>query len=483
VRFLLERLGAIADANSGEEWQGARLAAEAERGARRLAAAGVERGDRVVIRHGGSPAFFADLFAAWRAGACAVCLNPGTTDPELANLTAFVEAKALLSGAGQSAPNGVDAPNLQLAGGRGREAEPAEASALDDDALILFTSGTTGAPKGVLHTFRSLLARVALNQAHVGAADLARTLCVLPTHFGHGLIGNCLTPLLAESPLLLGPPGTVQGAAQLSKLIDAERITFMSSVPSYWKLALKVTKPPVGATLRRVHVGSAPLSSELWRQIGGWAGTDQVVNMYGITETANWLAGASARDGGVGDGRIGRMWGGAIAVLGADGAIRAHGEGEILVQSASLMKGYFRRPDLTEAVLRDGWFHTGDIGRIDVSGEAWLTGRAKYEINRGGLKVHPEDIDVLLERHPSVHEACAFSIPDDVAGEAVGVAVQFADGATVEPRALKAWGAERLAREKLPDRWWIVDEIPKTDRGKVNRDVVAKACLARKPSL
>ena len=479
----MQRLGAIADAKTGEEWSGAQLASEAERRARRLAAADVGRGDRVVIRHGGTPAFFADLFAAWRTGACAACINPGTTDPELANLAAFVEAKAILSGDAQTEPKGVDAPNLRLGERSGREAEPASASSLDDDALILFTSGTTGAPKGVVHTFRSLLARVALNQAHIGAADLARTLCVLPTHFGHGLIGNCLTPLLAGSPLLLGPPGTVQGAAQLAKLVDAERVTFMSSVPSYWKLALKVTKPPAGSTLRRVHVGSAPLSAELWRQIGAWAGTDEVVNMYGITETANWLAGASAREGGVGDGRIGRMWGGAIAVRGLDGSICGEGEGELLVQSASLMKGYFRRPDLTEAVLRDGWFHTGDIGRIDALGEVWLTGRAKYEINRGGLKVHPEDIDVLLERHEAVHEACAFAIPDEVAGESVGVAVQLADGAVLEPKALKAWSAERLAREKLPDRWWIVAEIPKTDRGKVNRDVVARACLARKPNL
>jgi acyl-CoA synthetase (AMP-forming)/AMP-acid ligase II len=443
---------------------------------------GVRHGDCVVIRHGGSPAFFADLFAVWRVGACAVCLNPGTTDPELANLAAFVEAKAILSGLGQPDPAGVDAPVFRLAES-GNEREPESAGTADDDALILFTSGTTGAPKGVLHTFRSLLARVALNQAHIGVADLARPLCVLPTHFGHGLIGNCLTPLLAGRPLLLGPPGTVQGAAQLARLIDAHGVTFMSSVPSYWKLALKVTKPPAGGTLRRVHVGSAPLSAELWERIAAWAGVDQVVNMYGITETANWLGGAPARDGGFGDGRIGRMWGGTIAVRTAEGAILPEGEGEIVVQSPSLMKGYFRRPDLTEAVLRDGWFRTGDIGRIEASGEAWLTGRAKYEINRGGLKVHPEDIDVLLERHEAVHEACAFAIPDEAAGESVGVAVQLADGAALEPKALKAWSAERLAREKLPDRWWIVDEIPKTDRGKVSRDAVAKACLARKPSL
>jgi len=482
MRLLSERVGRIIDARSGDVTSPAGLATEIEQRAGRLAAAGVGRGDRVIIRHGGTAVFFADLFAVWRVGACACCVNPGTTDPELANLAAFVAAKLVLSGNGQAQPEGLDAPCLQSADTTLPSTEPATASHQDDDALILFTSGTTGDPKGVLHTFRSLMARVALNQFQIGDADLATTLCVLPTHFGHGLIGNCLTPLLAGQTLVLAPGGGVREVAELPGLIDEHRVTFMSSVPSFWKLVLKIAKPPREGSLRRVHVGSAPLSAELWQAVCGWAGTDQVVNMYGITETANWLAGASAREG-IGDGRIGKMWGGHVAVLGEDGVLRAQGDGEILVQSPSLMKGYYKRPDLTDPVLHDGWFHTGDIGRIDDNGVAWLTGRAKYEINRAGIKIHPEDIDILLERHPDVHEACAFAIPDEVSGEAVGVAVHLADEAALDASGLRDWCAGQLVREKLPGRWWIVDAIPKTDRGKINRSVVADVCLARKADL
>ena len=477
----IEAAGPIASIRDEEEWQPERLEKEVDRRTGFLMAQGLQRGDRVLVRHGGSAAFFADLFAIWRAGGCAVCLNPATTDPELVNLAEFTEATRVLIEYGGQPPEGLSIPTVCLAEEKASAASHVSlpGDRLDDQALILFTSGTTGDPKGVVHTFRSLLARISLNAQHIGLHDMENTLCVLPTHFGHGLIGNALTPMLSGQRLVLGAGTNVQAAAQLGSVIDDEGITFMSSVPSFWKLVLKVSKPPQKGTLRRVHVGSAPLSSDVWQQIIDWAGNDNVVNMYGITETANWLGGSNARDGGAADGKIGRMWGGFAAIKGEDGVIRGTGEGIIMVQSPSLMTGYFRRPDLTESVLADGWFDTGDIGRIDPDGEAWLTGRAKYEINRGGMKVHPEDIDILLERNETVQEACAFAIADAVMGEAVGVAV-VPNGDGFDLNALKAWCAERIVREKIPDRWFIIDEIPKTDRGKINRSVVAAKCLEAK---
>ncbi|MBT7362694.1 MAG: long-chain fatty acid--CoA ligase, partial [Rhodospirillaceae bacterium] len=337
--------------------------------------------------------------------------------------------------------------------------------------------GTTGTPKGVLHSFRSLLARVALNQAHIPRPTRTRTLSVLPTHFGHGLIGNCLTVLLDRQDLLLAPATNLDVSGNLGSIIDEHRISFMSSVPTLWKRVLGSVPPPKKGTLARVHVGSAPLSADLWNGIAEWAGTRDVVNMYGITETANWIAGASLADYDAADGLVGDMWGGSAAVLDAEGNVHAQGEGELLVQSPSLMLGYFQLPEQTDAVLRNGWFHTGDIGLIDAKGTIRLTGRQKYEINRGGIKVHPEDIDLLLERHDSVGEACAFALPDEIEGEIVAVAVTSGDGSTINPRALRLWCAERLAREKIPSRWFVVDEIPKTDRGKVNRDNVAAYCM------
>ncbi len=484
MRLALHRLGSVLDSSTGESWSGARLAEEAEARAARLRALDVGRGARVLVRHGGTPAFFADLFALWQVGACAACLNPELTTPELETVAAFVRPALTISVAGMADAPPAVGRTVALGDERLPRSDDRAADAvgaLDDPALILFTSGTTGTPKGVVHTFRSLLARLALNRLHIPAEERRVTLCPLPTHFGHGLIGNALTVLIDGGDLVLARGANLRTAAALGTLIDQYGVGFMSSVPTLWKIVTKAAKPPTKGTLRRVHVGSAPLSADLWKQIVVWSGTRNVVNMYGITETANWIAGASAAEFEPEDGLIGRMWGGSAGVCSADGRIRATGEGEIALQTPSLMQGYYERPELSGAALRGGWFMTGDIGRIDSDGVMRLVGRQKHEINRAGLKVHPEDIDVLLERHESVREACAFGVPDEIAGEIVAVALAPADGGTLDLAELKRWAAGRLAREKLPERWYVLDEIPKTDRGKINRDTVARACTTLTP--
>jgi acyl-CoA synthetase (AMP-forming)/AMP-acid ligase II len=136
------------------------------------------------------------------------------------------------------------------------------------------------------------------------------------------------------------------------------------------------------------------------------------------------------------------------------------------------MSGYLRRPDLTAAVLVDGWYHTGDTGHINEAGLIRLTGRIKDEINRAGFKVQPAEIDALLETHPAVSEACVFSIPDPVSGQIVAAAVRLAAGAKADAESLRQWCATRLRHEAIPERWFIVDEIPRNKRGKINREDV-----------
>jgi len=458
--------GAIEDVGRDLRWDATTLAIEVARRAERLSKMRLGRGQIVAITHGASAPFFADLFATWTTGAAAACLDSALTAAERETVLDFLKPAARLTG-------NPDAPIEPLNERASAQASPSEP---DDPALILFTSGTTGAPKGVVLSFRALFARMAHNRSAIGDNPLARTLVTLPTHFGHGLIGNALTPLLAGGDIVLHPPGLAL-AQNLGRIIDDRRISFMSSVPAFWRMALKFSAPPRLESLLRVHVGSAPLPSRLWSEIASWSHAE-VVNCYGMTETANWIAGASSATA-IADGLVGRMWGGVAAVADDQGIVHTTGEGEIVVRPPSLMSGYLHRPDLTAAAIRDGWYHTGDYGIVDERGEIRLAGRIKDEINRAGFKVQPGEIDTLLERHPSVAEACTFAIADPVSGEAVAVAIKLAAGARETPETLRAWCSTRLRREAIPERWFFVTEIPRTERGKVSRDAIRRAMLGK----
>lgn len=455
------QFGAIHDHITGTLLDAPALARQAKDRAAALQAQGVGPGAIVAITHGGTSAFFVDLLAVWSCGAAAACLDPALTESERNNVIAFCNPAVVLNETSREV----------------RTTTPARPGTLDDTALLLFTSGTTGAPKGVALSFRAIHARLALNGYEIGKQTLSAALVTLPTHFGHGLIGNALTPLWAGGTIHLVPRG-LSLAQSLGGLIDTHAITFMTSVPSLWQMALRMSPPPKGKTLQRVHVGSAPLSAVLWTRIAEWCGCE-TVNCYGITETANWIGGASSATFTPADGLIGRPWGGSAAIRLADGTIAQQGEGEVLIQTPALMQGYHGRPDLTAAVLQDGWYATGDIGEIDASGTIRLTGRAKDEINRGGFKVQPAEIDMLLERHEDIAEACVFAIPDQVSGEIVAAAVKLVPHATTDGKALREWCLKYLRREATPERWFIVDEIPKTSRGKVSRDIVRKALLEK----
>jgi acyl-CoA synthetase (AMP-forming)/AMP-acid ligase II len=485
---LIPTTTSVTDAMSGTTLSCPAFRAVVAARAENLRDIGAARGDRIAIAEPSGLAYLVNILACWQIGACAVALTPALTANERERVAESVGPRAW---SGPSAPGGV--PQMPTCDVRthGTGTSPPvtpEPADLDAPALILMTSGTTATPKGVVHSLRSLQARVALNIAYIGHDDLARSLTLLPMHFGHGLIGNTLTPLLAGADLIVHPEPGIDGIARLGALIDAERITFMSSTPALWRVAIKIAKPPTGGTLRRIHVGSAPLSRDLWSAIAAWTGTRSIVNMYGVTETANWISGQDLADlpditdptgQNVNDheGLVGRPWGTSARVRRDDGSLADFGRGEIMVATPGLMQGYFGQPDLTARVLNGGWFATGDIGEIDSHGRIRIVGRLKHEINRAGVKIPAEEIDLLLERHPQVREACAFALPDAVVGELVAVAIVAADGEPIDTDALKAWCSQHIRREAVPAKIFVLDELPRTDRGKLNRDRVRAACL------
>ena len=492
--FMDLRLGALVEPITTRRWEPDTIATEVARRVARFQRLGLTRGDRVFLPFGNRLEFFAELLAIWRLGACAVPIDARLTAFEVATL---VQAASPRLAVIDDATDPAVIAALTEAGvahvlttNTGDAQATAGLSHLDDDALILFTSGSTGAPKGVVHTHRSLRARWMALRDQLGTEAFARTLCMLPTHFGHGLICNCLFPWLSGQDLYITPPFRPDIIMRLGALLDEHRITFMSSVPSVWRMALKLSRRPQAGSLQRVHVGSAPLSAHVWEEIRNWTGTRQVCNAYGITETGSWVAGLADADVPAEDGLIGEGWGAVIKVLRTcetdtpldAGAECAVGEtGYVWLNTPALMKGYFQRDDLTTKAVIDGWFFTGDIGVLDARGRLSLRGRERDEINKGGMKIYPADVDAVVERFDKASDVCTFAIEDAMYGQVVGMAVVLADTSDDTVRALHAWMQRHLAEPKMPARWWAVAEIPRTSRGKINREAVRDACAGEAP--
>lgn len=415
---------------------------------------------RIVIAINDPIDCLASLFAVWQCGKCAVMVNPGIKTQERENVIASTGAALWLD----------DSQVVQLSASHPHEDE------IKDAALILMTSGTTGVPKGVTHSLAGLQARLDENLKAIGPAALQRTLCTLPLFFGHGLIGNALTTLYAGQHLFLWPKVQMNELSSFGATLDKNGITFFSSVPSFWRMLLAISPPPK-APMQRVHVGSAPLSADLWRKICEWCGTGNVFNTYGMTETANWISGGAFGETESTDGYVGRPWGGEFRVL-RDGRLHKTGDGEIAVKSPGQMLGFWRNAEKTRETMMDGFLLTGDLGQLSTDQSLRLVGRTKNEINIAGIKVLAEEVDMLLEAHPEVAEACSFGIPDAVSGERVAAIVR-ARTPDLLAQDLILWCRQNARADAVPSKIEIVDEIPKNDRGKIARVDVKARMIAK----
>ena len=167
------------------------------------------------------------------------------------------------------------------------------------------------------------------------------------------------------------------------------------------------------------------------------------------------------------------------APLGTAAECAAGESGYVWLNTPALMKGYFQRDDLTDAAVIDGWFFTGDIGILNERGQLVLKGRERDEINKGGMKIYPADVDAVVERFAPASDVCTFALDDGIYGQVVGIAVVLGDRSDATVRALHSWMRTHLAEPKMPSRWWLVDDIPRTSRGKINREAVKTACAGR----
>ena len=499
--FLDLRVGSLNEPLNGRRWDQQSILRQYHRRIAFYHSQGMSSQDIAFLHYGNTLEFFVDLLAIWSLGGCVVPIDPRLSDFEVETLAGAAKPRFSLW---LGNPEESKAAYLSAMGVKILDTSEAAVDllsthvttfstsllSLDHVALILFTSGTTGEPKGVVHTHRSLRARWLSLRHSLGLTMFRRTLCLLPTHFGHGLICNCLYPWLSGQDLYIVPPFRPDVIIQLGALLDKNKITFMSSVPSIWRLALKTAKAPQSHTVQRVFCGSAPLSAMLWKDIQEWTGTKEVLNSYGITETGSWVAGTTVPNFIPEDGLIGEAWGAIVRILKSASTENPPGlaqesppgkSGYVWINSPALMKGYLGRDDLTNQVVSQGWFFTGDIGIVDERGWLYLRGREREEINKGGMKVYPGDIDSVAERFEETADVCTFGYEEPLHGENIGMAVVLKSPGDKSVVSLYHWLKRHLAAHQMPQRWYLVDEIPRTSRGKVNRTKVSRKCAVLKP--
>lgn len=336
----------------------------------------------------------------------------------------------------------------------------------DDLAVLLYTSGTTGAPRGVCLTHDNLNANVRACIQHTHMTPEQVFLGVLPLFHAFGLTTMLLAPTLIGATVLYQP--RFQPAQVLSSLVDDRVSIFMATPSMYAALAHAKTMSP--DAFRSVHLpisGGEPLPMSLWKQYRNDYGVN-LLEGYGMSETSPVISTNlpwKCREGTVGTALPNVQ----VAVRNDRGETLLPGEqGEICIRGPSVMRGYYNKPADTAAILsRDGWLRSGDLGRLDADGFLSITGRIKDLIIVGGENVFPREIEAVLEMHPGVAESCVIGMPDASRGEVVVGFVVPREGASVQPIELREHCRDYLAGYKVPRRIFIDQNLPRGPTGKV----------------
>jgi acyl-CoA synthetase (AMP-forming)/AMP-acid ligase II len=458
--------------------------------AARLAALGLARGESVaLLMPNGLDAvtcLFGVLYGGFRATVLNLAAGPRALGFALADSTAClalvaVSERPLFDAACAAGPAGV--VPIAVSGGvgwpPGTGRAPLDELSAGDDALLMYTSGTTGRPKGVVHSHASLLAggwTTALAHA-LGPEDRAH--CILPTCHINGLCVTLMGPLVSGGSVIVSERFS---AGSFWDVTADHGATWFSAVPTVISHLVHGPGAPDPATVARLRFArsaSSALAPEVQRGFEDRFGIP-IVETMGLTETAAQILSNPLPPGRRKTGSPGRAVGCEVAILGPDLSVVGAGtEGEIAVRGPNVMRGYFRNPQATaEAFGPDGWLLTGDLGRMDGEGYVFVTGRRKELIIKGGENIAPREIDEALYAHPDVVEAAAFGVQCPIYGETVHAAVALRRGASATEAELVDICVARLGRFKAPERIAVLDALPKGPSGKIQRlkirDVLAE---------
>jgi acyl-CoA synthetase (AMP-forming)/AMP-acid ligase II len=477
--YCAERFGdRIAFVSAGRETSFSEWAVRTENVAQAVVAAGAVVGGRVGLLAVNDVPFFDGYLGAARAGAVAVPLGTRLSVDEITFVLQHSDSRLLMHDASsRQLAESVQAANhdlilMDLESVAAQPGQPTELPVVEEGhlAAIFYTSGSTASPKGVCLTHRNVLAcalacATAFRITHADAALGVLPLYHTATHF-------VPLPTLLQGGRVVLKEGFKPASA--FALLQEHKVTLFPTVTA---IAVLMANHPDAASadlgsLRKVMLGGANVPTSTlaaWKEI---APSAAVVNCYGMTEMAPAISVMDPSERPERVGTVGFPYpGNEIRIEKEDGTWGATDEvGEICVRGPSQMAGYWRNQAATEAVLRDGWLATGDLGRVDADGYLTIVGRKKWMLKRGGENVFPDEVETALMRHPGVHEVIVVGVPDDVMGERIAAVVStHPDAESLAAAELREFALGILAPFKVPELYSIRSaELPKNAVGKVD---------------
>jgi acyl-CoA synthetase (AMP-forming)/AMP-acid ligase II len=451
--------------------------------------------DRVGLRTGSNAEFVVGLLAASRADLIVVPLDPAlpVREQEVRGDAAgarvmLVDGVAPERGDGKSrwwpiavtvGPEG-GAPQVEVDTSTAPKQDVSTPQGLrPDDAMIMFTGGTTGMPKMVPWTRGNITGSVRGIVGAYGLGPRDATVAVMPLYHGHGLVAALLATLASGGTVLLPARGKFS-AHTFWDDIDAVRATWYTAVPTIHQILLEratTDQPGSKRALRFIRSCSAPLTTETAQALQDKFSAP-VVCAFGMTEATHQVAttGVDQNENPADTtGLVGASTGPEIRIVGPAGRpLPAEAVGEVRLRGATVVRGYLGDPAITAANFTDGWLRTGDLGSLSAAGELSIRGRIKELINRGGEKISPERVEGVLAGHPDVLEVAVFGLPDKMYGETVTAVIVPREPASPTPAELAEFCRDRLAPFEVPASFQEASALPHTAKGSLDRRAVAE---------
>jgi acyl-CoA synthetase (AMP-forming)/AMP-acid ligase II len=452
----------------------------------RLRAAGCVDGSRVAICLDQGFEYMAALLAVRAARGVSVLMAPDWTETEKARVLGHAECRLAITDTpvvGDTEPlrlaplDGCDGLLLEFAQ---RETE----TAIEGDAVIIYTSGTTGMPKGVVLTDAGISAnvRAVASYLELGPEDFSPVFT--PTCYAYSLSQN-LTHLWAGGGVLPLPSG-LMFPLDLLQGVSIHSLTGISGTPTSFRILSQLDlEPGVDlSSIRYLMTGGQYLDARLVGLLGSMFPRARVVNMYGASENSprisyHYVDGADGMDS-----RqcfsVGSPVAGTQIRVGSFIGKATDGQpvGEVLISGTSLMRGYWKDPAATAERLVDGWFHTRDLGYLDDAGRLFLTGRQSTIINIGNEKVSPEEVEMVLAEMPGIVDAAVYGVADPLLGESVHALVVLDSATRVQVADVQRHCRDRISGYKIPRRINVVDAVPRTLYGKIDRARLREQALS-----